>query len=100
MQRKIIRCQSEDPFQSKMHLSPDWIVKFLMNPVWLAEHHLTPKEVSFDDYHFESVGFNKDMLDGYYVSEEGGEHIGIFPNSLSQPQTFWFLIEFFLYSIA
>lgn len=62
MQRKIIRCQSEDSSQSEMYLSPAWIVKFLTNPIWLAEHHLTPKEVSFDDYLFEVIRIHVDVF--------------------------------------
>jgi hypothetical protein len=34
-----------------------------------------------DDYHFESAGFERDRLDGYYMSEGGGERIGLFPIS-------------------
>lgn len=62
MQSKIIRCPSEDGLQSTMHLSPAWIVKFLMNPIWLAEHHLTPKAISFNDYHFEKIRGRVDVF--------------------------------------
>jgi len=34
-----------------------------------------------DDYHFESAGFDTHTLDGYYMSEEGGETIALFPIS-------------------
>lgn len=34
-----------------------------------------------DDYHFQCAGFNEDILDGYYMSEEGGHEIGLFPIS-------------------
>jgi 4-alpha-glucanotransferase len=33
-----------------------------------------------DDYHFQCAGFEA-VLDGYYLSEEGGEQIGLFPIS-------------------
>jgi len=32
-----------------------------------------------DDYHFISTGFDKKELYGYYLSENGGEQIGLFP---------------------
>lgn len=34
-----------------------------------------------DDYHFQCVGFDAELLDGYYMSEEGGEPMGLFPIS-------------------
>ncbi len=34
-----------------------------------------------DDYHFQCAGFDEDILDGYYMSEEGGVEIGLFPIS-------------------
>lgn len=34
-----------------------------------------------DDYHFQCAGFDEDLLDGYYMSEEGGEKLGLFPIS-------------------
>jgi len=34
-----------------------------------------------DDYHFQCAGFDEDILDGYYMSEEGGDEIGLFPIS-------------------
>lgn len=34
-----------------------------------------------DDYHFQCAGFDEDILDGYYMSEEGGKEIGLFPIS-------------------
>ena len=34
-----------------------------------------------DDYHFQCAGFNEDILDGYYMSEEGGSQIALFPIS-------------------
>ena len=75
-------------------LSDEIEKKFKQKPkgLWLAERvwessiipDLCASGIGYtlvDDHHFESVGFNKDILDGYYVSEEGGEHIGIFPIS-------------------
>jgi hypothetical protein len=34
-----------------------------------------------DDYHFQCAGFDAEVLDGYYMSEEGGVEIGLFPIS-------------------
>lgn len=34
-----------------------------------------------DDYHFQCAGFDEEVLDGYYLSEEGGKRLGIFPIS-------------------
>lgn len=34
-----------------------------------------------DDYHFQCAGFDEEILDGYYLSEEGGKQIGLFPIS-------------------
>lgn len=35
--------------------------------------------VTVDDYHFICAGFDKDKLNGYFLSENGGEQIKIFP---------------------
>lgn len=34
-----------------------------------------------DDYHFQCAGFDQEGLDGYYMSEEGGNRMGLFPIS-------------------
>lgn len=39
------------------------------------------KYTVMDDYHFQCAGFDEDVLDGYYMSEEGGHNIGLFPIS-------------------
>lgn len=39
------------------------------------------KYTVMDDYHFQTAGFNEDILDGYYMSEESGEEIALFPIS-------------------
>lgn len=39
------------------------------------------KYTVMDDYHFQCGGFDEDILDGYYMSEEGGKEIGLFPIS-------------------
>ncbi|MBD3840949.1 MAG: DUF1926 domain-containing protein, partial [Campylobacterales bacterium] len=32
-----------------------------------------------DDYHFSCAGFDEDVLDGYYMTEEGGANLALFP---------------------
>ncbi|MDA3946968.1 MAG: DUF1926 domain-containing protein [Helicobacteraceae bacterium] len=39
------------------------------------------KYTVMDDYHFQCAGFDEEILDGYYMSEEGGNEIGLFPIS-------------------
>lgn len=39
------------------------------------------KYTVMDDYHFQCAGFDKDVLDGYYMTEEGGIQMGLFPIS-------------------
>ena len=39
------------------------------------------KYTVMDDYHFQCAGFDEEILDGYYMSEEGGSQIGLFPIS-------------------
>jgi len=34
-----------------------------------------------DDYHFQCAGFDQEVLDGYYMSEEGGIEMALFPIS-------------------
>lgn len=73
-----------DDIEKKFHQRPKGL--WLTERVW--ESSLIPalcksgiEYTLVDDYHFESVGFNKDMLDGYYVTEESGKSIGVFPIS-------------------
>lgn len=37
------------------------------------------KYTVMDDYHFQCAGFDEEILDGYYMSEEGGAEMGLFP---------------------
>ena len=39
------------------------------------------KYTVIDDYHFQCAGFDEDVLDGYFMSEEGGKNMGVFPIS-------------------
>lgn len=60
--------------------------------LWLTERvwesslipDLTSSKIHYtvmDDYHFQCAGFDAEVLDGYYMSEEGGEEIALFPIS-------------------
>ena len=60
--------------------------------LWLTERVWEPdlpraiseagiKYVAVDDYHFLSNGFFKDQLTGYFVTEDSGKKVGIFPIS-------------------
>ena len=68
--------------------------QFNQNPngLWLTERvwesSLIPdlkksniKYTVMDDYHFQCAGFDEDILDGYYMTEEGGDRLGLFPIS-------------------
>lgn len=68
--------------------------RFNQNPkgLWLTERvwesslipDLTRCKIRYtvmDDYHFQCAGFDEKGLDGYYLSEEGGETIALFPIS-------------------
>lgn len=73
----------------------DSIIKsFGMKPegMWLTERvwesslipDLNQAGISYtvmDDYHFQCAGFDEDVLDGYYMTEEGGKKLGLFPIS-------------------
>lgn len=49
-------------------------------PRILAEHGLD--WVALDDGHFLSTGFEPDQLRGYYLTEEGGQSLAVFPISM------------------
>lgn len=85
---------SSDRVAQIAKLSTDIQRKFNQNPkgLWLSERvwdsSLIPdlcksgiEYTVIDDYHFQSAGFDEDVLDGYYTTEESGKQIGIFPIS-------------------
>ncbi|MEA3372752.1 MAG: alpha-amylase/4-alpha-glucanotransferase domain-containing protein [Campylobacterota bacterium] len=39
------------------------------------------KYTVMDDYHFQCAGFDEEILDGYYLTEEGGKQLALFPIS-------------------
>ena len=60
--------------------------------LWLTERvwesaiipNLTSAGIKYsvvDDYHFECAGFEKENLDGYYMTEEGAKQLALFPIS-------------------
>ncbi|MEA1891751.1 MAG: alpha-amylase/4-alpha-glucanotransferase domain-containing protein [Campylobacterota bacterium] len=73
-----------DSIKSNFNQTPKGL--WLTERVWEAS--LIPdlkkagmKYTVMDDYHFQCAGFDEDILDGYYMSEEGGDEIGLFPIS-------------------
>lgn len=73
-----------DSIKSEFNQKPKGL--WLTERVW--ESSLIPdlnkagiKYTVMDDYHFQCAGFDEDILDGYYMSEEGGKEIGLFPIS-------------------
>ena len=44
-------------------------------------NHAGIRYTVMDDYHFQCAGFDQEVLDGYYMSEEGGIEIALFPIS-------------------
>ncbi|WP_309499841.1 alpha-amylase/4-alpha-glucanotransferase domain-containing protein [Sulfurovum sp.] len=73
-----------DSIQSNFNQRPKGL--WLTERVW--ESSIVPdlsragmKYTVMDDYHFQCAGFDEDILDGYYMSEEGGDEIGLFPIS-------------------
>ena len=73
-----------DSIQSDFKQTPKGL--WLTERVW--ESSLIPdidkagiRYTVMDDYHFQCAGFDEDILDGYYMSEEGGREIGLFPIS-------------------
>lgn len=73
-----------DSIQSAFHQNPKGL--WLTERVW--ESSLIPdldrsgiKFTVTDDYHFQCAGFDEEILDGYYMTEEGGAKLGVFPIS-------------------
>ncbi len=85
---------SDDRVEQINRLSNNIKKQFNQNPngLWLTERvwesSLIPdlkksniKYTVMDDYHFQCAGFDEDILDGYYMTEEGGDRLGVFPIS-------------------
>jgi hypothetical protein len=85
---------SHDRIEQIKRLNDSIASRFKQTPkgLWLTERvwesSLIPDLVKggieytvMDDYHFQCAGFDEAILDGYYLSEEGGKQIGLFPIS-------------------
>lgn len=85
---------SEDRLTQIRQLSDAISTEFAQEPegLWLTERvwestlipDLKRSGINFtvmDDYHFQATGFDQATLDGYYMTEEGGVPMGLFPIS-------------------
>ncbi|MGA9046984.1 alpha-amylase/4-alpha-glucanotransferase domain-containing protein [Sulfuricurvum sp.] len=85
---------SQDRIEQIEKLNRSIVSRFNQTPkgLWLTERvwesSLIPdlnrckiRYTVMDDYHFQCAGFDEAGLDGYYLSEEGGETIALFPIS-------------------
>lgn len=59
-----------------------WLTERVWESSLITDLHRSKIEYTvMDDYHFQCAGFDEEVLDGYYMSEEGGKRLGIFPIS-------------------
>lgn len=59
-----------------------WLTERVWESSLIADLHRSKIEYTvMDDYHFQCAGFDAEVLDGYYMSEEGGKRLAIFPIS-------------------
>lgn len=59
-----------------------WLTERVWESSLITDLHRSKIEYTvMDDYHFQCAGFDEKVLDGYYMSEEGGKRLGIFPIS-------------------
>ncbi|MFA6144279.1 MAG: alpha-amylase/4-alpha-glucanotransferase domain-containing protein [Sulfurimonas sp.] len=85
---------SQDRIGQIQHLNTSIEKNFNQKPqgLWLTErvwesalipdlHTAGIRYTVMDDYHFQCAGFDQENLDGYYMSEEGGVPMGLFPIS-------------------
>lgn len=85
---------SNDRITQINKLSDDIHAKFNQKPngLWLTERvwdsslipDLYASHIDYtvlDDYHFQAAGFDEEVLDGYYTTEESGKSLAIFPIS-------------------
>ncbi len=69
---------------SDFHQKPKGL--WLTERVWESSlipdlHKAGIKYTVMDDYHFQCAGFDEAILDGYFMTEEGGKTLGLFPIS-------------------
>lgn len=59
-----------------------WLTERVWEPSLISDFDTTGIKYSvMDDYHFISSGFDSDMLDGYFMSEDNAKTIALFPIS-------------------
>jgi hypothetical protein len=59
-----------------------WLTERVWESSLIPDMHRAGIEYTvMDDYHFQCAGFDEAVLDGYYMSEEGGKKLGLFPIS-------------------
>jgi hypothetical protein len=59
-----------------------WLTERVWESSLIPDLHRSKIEYTvMDDYHFQCAGFDEEVLDGYYLSEEEGKTIGLFPIS-------------------
>lgn len=59
-----------------------WLTERVWESSLITDLHRSKIEYTvMDDYHFQCAGFDEEVLDGYYMSEEGGKRLAIFPIS-------------------
>ncbi len=59
-----------------------WLTERVWEPSLISDFDATGIKYSvMDDYHFISGGFDEELLDGYYMSEDSGKNIALFPIS-------------------
>lgn len=69
-------------FEFKQHPKGVWLTERVWESSLIPDLHRAGMQYTvIDDYHFQCAGFNEDVLDGYYMTEEGGEKLGLFPIS-------------------
>jgi hypothetical protein len=76
---KLNRSISESFSQTPKGL---WLTERVWESSLITDLHRSKIEYTvMDDYHFQCAGFDEEVLDGYYMSEEGGKRLAIFPIS-------------------
>lgn len=59
-----------------------WLTERVWESALIPDLHVAGIEYTvMDDYHFQCAGFDKEILDGYYMTEESGKNMALFPIS-------------------
>ncbi|QAR34525.1 DUF1926 domain-containing protein [Geovibrio thiophilus] len=57
-----------------------WLTERVWDPAIITDvAEVGVRNMIVDDYHFISAGYYKEMLNGYYVSEQDGKRVNLFP---------------------